>query len=326
MALGKRKTRPEGQGEGTPADGAAADRKEGKKKISKWLMIGVPVVVVLAAGAAGGLWWHEQPSFCSALCHSTMTPYYETYQADDMLAGAHAKLGIRCIDCHHATIGDQINELKVQVGGKVESPLSQREFPNEFCSGDDCHGAASLEEVATLTGMLQPNPHDNDVYTVGECTACHNMHAPEGIIWSVDSQCSECHVNQAASLQDSAKLASTHQGQTCVDCHADETLLKTVHASGSDANGEEQEAASGLCLSCHGSYEDLAKKTKDSIALKDIAATIVNPHDVPESPGHDAATGECYNCHSIHGETVDAAAYCFGCHHSGEFVCGGCHE
>ncbi|MDU1389817.1 MAG: salivary glue protein Sgs-3, partial [Eggerthella sp.] len=41
----------------------------------KWpIVVGVVVVVLIAAGA--GFWvWHEQPSFCAAICHTPMDEY-----------------------------------------------------------------------------------------------------------------------------------------------------------------------------------------------------------------------------------------------------------
>lgn len=46
-----------------------AAKKAGKKK---WpIVVGVVAVVLIAAGA--GFWvWHEQPSFCAAICHTPM--------------------------------------------------------------------------------------------------------------------------------------------------------------------------------------------------------------------------------------------------------------
>lgn len=56
--------------------------------------------IIVVAGA--GFWvWHEQPSFCNAVCHSTMDHYVETYDDGNPQLGAkahvkhvYAKLGI----------------------------------------------------------------------------------------------------------------------------------------------------------------------------------------------------------------------------------------
>ena len=53
----------------------------------KWpIVVGVVVVVLIAAGA--GFWvWHEQPSFCAAICHTPMDEYLETYEQEPGTTG-----------------------------------------------------------------------------------------------------------------------------------------------------------------------------------------------------------------------------------------------
>ena len=51
--------------------------KRAKSKIG--IVVGVAVTVVAVAGA--GFWvWHEQPSFCSAMCHTSMDSYVATFE------------------------------------------------------------------------------------------------------------------------------------------------------------------------------------------------------------------------------------------------------
>ena len=59
----------------------AADTEAAKKGKKKWpVVVGVVAVVIVAAGA--GFWvWHEQPSFCAAICHTPMDAYLETYDS-----------------------------------------------------------------------------------------------------------------------------------------------------------------------------------------------------------------------------------------------------
>ena len=50
----------------------AKDAKKAKNGKKKWpIVVGVVAVVLVAAGA-GFFVWHEQPSFCNAICHTPM--------------------------------------------------------------------------------------------------------------------------------------------------------------------------------------------------------------------------------------------------------------
>ena len=59
----------EGQRTVAPADADHAPKGKNKKKPA--IVAGTVAVVLVLAGA--GFWvWHEQPSFCNAICHSPM--------------------------------------------------------------------------------------------------------------------------------------------------------------------------------------------------------------------------------------------------------------
>lgn len=146
--------------------------------------------------------------------------------------------------------------------------------------------------------------------------------------WSADSDCATCHANEDESASDAACLASNHAQQECISCHADTDALTTLHqaAKSSDASKLKrlkEPMSSEACLSCHGSWEELAAKTADSTSLTDKAGRTVNPHDVPKTEGHDEAT--CFNCHSIHKEADEPGSYCKSCHHEDLYECGTCH-
>ena len=107
------------------AEGDAAP----KKKRKKWpVVVGVVVAVLVVAGA-GFFVWHEQPSFCNAICHTPMDPYLPTYEAEPgqaavdkwgndvedasgMMAAVHrvskdqGGAEATCMSCHVPTIGD----------------------------------------------------------------------------------------------------------------------------------------------------------------------------------------------------------------------------
>ena len=56
-------------------------------KSRKW-PITVAVVAVVAAVAGGGFWvWHEQPSFCNAICHTPMDPYLAAFEQEPGVQG-----------------------------------------------------------------------------------------------------------------------------------------------------------------------------------------------------------------------------------------------
>lgn len=136
---------------------------------------------------------------------------------------------------------------------------------------------------------------------------------------------------------EASTLASTHVGIACVTCHSDEKGLTEAHK---DATGPKQVrrlsytyVETETCLSCHGSWEDLAEKTADCTLLTDSQGTVVNPHAAPQT--HIAGVdGEkpylsCYQCHDMHGtKTVEEQATytCQGCHHENVYECHTCHK
>ena len=57
---------------------SAPSVKRNKRKLAG--IIGVVAAVVVVAGA-GYMVWHDQPSFCNAICHTPMDGYLTTYEA-----------------------------------------------------------------------------------------------------------------------------------------------------------------------------------------------------------------------------------------------------
>ena len=122
-------------------------------------------------------------------------------------------------------------------------------------------------------------------------------------------------------------IASIHPDQ-CTVCHSDTDALTELHVN---AKGTARQKSGRLknavqnetCLACHGSYEELAKATADSTVLTDEQGRTVNPHDIPQVPGHDDPVA-CTSCHAVHKE-YEPMRYCTGCHHEGGFECNTCH-
>ena len=155
---------------------AQKEKKPKKKKDKKKVAIVTSVVaVILVAAGAGFFVWHEQPSFCNAICHTPMDAYYETYdegatdkwgnELDDagrssMMAFTHKDAGLACMDCHIPTIGEQIAEGAAWVTGdyaiagemvngsgmayldkrSLKDLTEARDVPAEsFCMNEACH-------------------------------------------------------------------------------------------------------------------------------------------------------------------------------------------
>ncbi|NTW28114.1 MAG: ammonia-forming cytochrome c nitrite reductase subunit c552 [Coriobacteriia bacterium] len=158
-------------------------------KRNKWLVIIAVVVIVLAAAVVAGLKWHEQPSFCSTLCHKPMAPYYETWKSGDMLAAVHGKADVACLDCHESTISQQASEAFKYVTGNYQTPLPFVKLgTKEFCLR--CHG--SYEELGKTTADYDDgsgrNPHDSHNGELG-CYSCHRVHEQSQLF------CSPCHAS-----------------------------------------------------------------------------------------------------------------------------------
>lgn len=182
-----------------------------KRRTVTLLALAAPVLLVVA-GVAG--WkYHEQPRFCSDMCH-IMGPYFESWQASNYEANVHAAAGVTCLDCHKPTLQEQVNELIVHVKGDFQNPLRQLEVPNEFCF--DCHIANEHmtreaiiertqdysiygEEVNPHAVILDPtkpidphnNPHDEPGVSEDqlECFRCHRMHRTS----PGSTYCNRCH-------------------------------------------------------------------------------------------------------------------------------------
>ena len=74
-------------------------KPSGKRRGRRWpIVVGVIAAVVVAAGA--GFWvWHEQPSFCNAVCHDPMDVYVDGYFNDaTLMANAHERADVTCLE------------------------------------------------------------------------------------------------------------------------------------------------------------------------------------------------------------------------------------
>ncbi len=148
------------------------------------LIVGGVAVLLLTAFSLMGWSYHDRPQFCG-LCHM-MDPYLESWESSDWLARTHAEEDIACLDCHEATIQQQVQELYLTVTNQYSVPLRERQFPMEMCV--ECHEDGSYEASLTAAGQ-EVNPHNtidlansNAPHESGqgrvECYNCHKMHRP----------------------------------------------------------------------------------------------------------------------------------------------------
>lgn len=190
-----------------------ADAPQAKRR-KKW-PIALAVVVVVAACAGGGMWvWHEQPSFCAAICHDTMNSYVESWEDSSYTVHAHAEQGIACLDCHKPVLSEQVQEAVKQVSGDYTLPLAKMEVDDSFCLRDGCHTRADVEQgTATMeVDGTKVNPHTQTVNA-----AATNPHDGSG----EQPACSECHTMHRAS-KGMDYCYSCHHAETfavCESCH-----------------------------------------------------------------------------------------------------------
>ena len=206
------------------AEGAAAKVPAMPKKSRKkrGITIGVIAAVVVVA-AIGFFIWHEQPSFCNAICHTPMDGYLDTYEAvpgqpaldkygdqvadaAGMLAATHREEGATCMGCHVPTLGEQIGEGIGWVSGNYETVLpddvfgprlmerdlaqltAARGIPSEeFCLNENCHNL-TREQLEEQTAGIEFNPHSLHHGEV-DCGTCHKAHRA-----SID-YCTQCHMD-----------------------------------------------------------------------------------------------------------------------------------
>ncbi|MEF9842004.1 MAG: cytochrome c3 family protein [Raoultibacter sp.] len=157
----------------------------------KTIIISSVVVAVIIVASIGFFVWHEQPSFCSAVCHEPMNAYVEGYfsKDDSILASTHQKNNVTCLKCHETNLGQQVSEGAAWISGNYSVPLEKRDYASEeTCLKSGCHNM-TREELTQKTAHLKRNPHDWSMHgTLNyECGDCHSMHGQQ-----VD-QCAGCH-------------------------------------------------------------------------------------------------------------------------------------
>ena len=196
---------------GTPeaAGASPAPQRHGRRTA---VVAAVVAAILVVAGV--GMWvWHEQPSFCGAICHTPMDNYLTTYESDlnspvtdkwgnevadphTMLAAYHGKLGNDCMDCHVPTLSEQISEGAAWVAGNYNFPLVERTASeltkasgrdaDELCLNEACHNLTRDDLYEKTADMGTYNPHWAHHEEL-ECTTCHKAHRASVMY------CTQCH-------------------------------------------------------------------------------------------------------------------------------------
>ena len=205
------------ESEETKREGAS--QPAAKRPMEKRKRLGITlgcIAVVLVVAGAGFMVWHEQPSFCNAICHDPMDPYLPTFEATpgqpatdkwgnevedagSMLAAVHNQVGKTCMDCHVPQLDEQMTEGAEWVTGNYDSPLGERtstqlvearglENSDEFCMNTSCHPYGRDELVKKTAWMGKINPHTPQ-HGEQKCTTCHKAHRA-----SVN-YCTQCHTD-----------------------------------------------------------------------------------------------------------------------------------
>ncbi len=173
-----------------------------KRKHRKGLIaLGVIIAVVVVAGI-GFFIWHEQPSFCNAICHSPMDYYVQTYDDRDPHNGVtvHAEAGENCLSCHVPTLAEQLTEVIAWTSDTYPMTAdgtmlaSGKEFATEeFCARAGCHAAGdTMTEITAATWGFAGNeeiynPHSSHQDLALKCYDCHGVHDGNILV------CNECH-------------------------------------------------------------------------------------------------------------------------------------
>jgi DnaJ-class molecular chaperone len=149
---------------------------------------------------------------------------------------------------------------------------------------------AFLIWILGVVNLLFAQPKRLEQTRPGDCTACHGEQKvlpPNHVDTRTmqDSGCTECHQRNARPLRGILPLGHKHMLNeiTCRDCHEKGTSYKAL--------------TPGQCLSCHGSYEEVARQT---------ARSDPNPHNSP----HYGKEQDCDLCHRQHARSENFCAQC----------------
>ena len=178
---------------------AQAQFKKGKKapkSKKKFITLGVIVAVIVVAGVGFGV-WHNQPSFCNSVCHSPMDNYVNGYynnSTESAGANTHQVNNVTCLQCHEATLEEQLSEASAWVQGSYQTDSNGSlhktlvTADKKMCAKSGCH---DWNEVVAATenwgGNSGVNPHRSHQGEAIDCSNCHGVHTQSMMY------CNTCH-------------------------------------------------------------------------------------------------------------------------------------
>ena len=208
------------------------------KRSRRGLVVGGVVAAVVVVAGIGAFAWHEQPSFCNAICHSPMDGYLETYEAtpgeaatdkwgnevanaSGMLSAVHRTndSNATCLSCHQPVMSEQLTEAGSWVSGSYTMLATESNTSGELVERDS-------EDLTAASGSsadsfcLRSGCHVNDdgsVMTRDDLTALTAKESDDPSVtirnphsWQHGQQaCTTCHKAHRASVL------------TCTECHSD---------------------------------------------------------------------------------------------------------
>lgn len=223
MRIGKTKSNENSSASG---ENASTDSKPETRRKKTVAAVGIVAAVVVVAGA-GFFAWHEQPSFCNAICHTPMDPYLPTYEAEPgeaaidkwgnevkdasaMMSATHRANSAEatCLDRHSPVISEQIAEgiswitssYEVAENATYGVVLSEKSLSDltaargvegeAFCLNESCHvnDDGSIMTKKDLAALTSHmNYNPHEAHIETECSDCHKAHRASVVT------CTSCH-------------------------------------------------------------------------------------------------------------------------------------
>jgi uncharacterized protein with FMN-binding domain len=287
--------------ESTEAPKAATPAKK-----KHWpIVISVLAIIVIAVFVAF-LHWHEQPTFCSTMCHTTMQKYVDGYYSEDpsLEVTAHQQADVTCLGCHwtQAKMMDLVNELVLYATDSFTDPLpNSTEFvTDEFCGA--CHDGVTAQTKEEATEGWAYDPHNIPEISMHEgieCGSCHSVHKQSTWV------CGSCHEDSTSlaptywAVEENETMAAvaetygfgmfdphnkpesdTHAAITCATCHETNTIACAQCHANSFTNVPEGWSLPETTMDLFAATDDDEDEADDEAASDgDVVTTAENAAD-----------------------------------------------